>query len=81
MKKVLKFLITIAILGILVYLIGFKYEVRIYRIDGTSMSPTFKATELVVSIKATNIKRQDIVVYNYNNSKVIKKIESMQQLF
>ena len=41
------------------------------------MSPTFKNGELVVSIKETNFKRKDIIVYNYNGSKVIKRIVAL----
>ena len=74
MKKLIKTLIVLAILGAIVYLVVFKYEFRIYKIDGTSMYPTFNAGELVISMKKDNYIRGDIVVYKYENANIIKRI-------
>ena len=74
MKKFLKFLIFLIILGGSIYYLYFYLGIRIYKIDGTSMVPTFKNGELVISMKDSNIQRKDIVVYQYKNANIIKRI-------
>jgi len=74
MKKFLKALFVLCILGAIVYFVVYKYEIRIYQIDGTSMYPTFNAGELVISMKEDNYVRGDIVVYNLDNANIIKRI-------
>ena len=74
MKKLIKTFIILCILGAIVYFVGFKLELRIYKIDGTSMYPTFEAGELVISMKTDKYVRGDIVVYSMDNANIIKRI-------
>ena len=74
MKKLIKTFIILCILGGLAYYCFGILGIRIYQIDGTSMYPTFKSGEFVISIKKDNYKRGDIVVYKFNNAHIIKRI-------
>lgn len=74
MKKFIKFLIFLIVMGGLIYYLYSYLGIRIYKIDGTSMVPTFKNGELVISMKDYNIQRHDIVVYKYKNANVIKRV-------
>lgn len=75
MKKIFRIitLIIILILGALIYLF-LMGDLMIFRIKGTSMTPLLYQNDLVISFKMKEYKRQDVVVFNYNNSKSIKRV-------
>ena len=75
MKKVFSIitLIIILILGGLIYLF-LMGDLMVFRIKGTSMTPLLYQNDLVISFKMKEYKRKDIVVFNYNNSKSIKRV-------
>lgn len=46
----------------------------ILRIYGSSMTPTLREGEIVVSVKGADMKRGDIVAFYYNNKVLIKRV-------
>ena len=75
MKKVFSIitLFIILILGGLIYLF-LMGDLMIFRIKGTSMTPLLYQNDLVISFRLKEYKRKDVVVFNYNNSKSIKRV-------
>ncbi len=63
-------LITVAAIAILVATI-FLPVMRIY---GSSMSPTIKEGEIVVSLKGSKFKTGDIIAFYYNNKVLVKRV-------
>lgn len=74
MKKFIKELIPYVIIIVVVVLIR-SFIVTPVQVDGNSMYPTLKNNEILLLKKYDQkYKRFDIVVLNYNNSKLIKRI-------
>jgi len=74
MKKFIKELIPYVIIIVVVVLIRM-FIVTPVQVDGNSMYPTLKDNEILLLKKYDQkYKRFDIVVLNYNNSKLIKRI-------
>ena len=74
MKKFIKELIPYVIIIVVVVLIR-SFIVTPVQVDGNSMYPTLKNNEILLLKKYDKkYKRFDIVVLNYNNSKLIKRI-------
>lgn len=74
MKKFIKELIPYVIIIVVVVLIR-SFIVTPVQVDGNSMYPTLKDNEILLLKKYDKkYKRFDIVVLNYNNSKLIKRI-------
>ncbi len=75
MKKVFGIitLIIILILGGLIYLF-LMGDLMIFRIQGTSMTPLLHQNDLVISFRMKEYNRKDVVVFNYNNAKSIKRV-------
>ena len=74
MKKFIKELIPYVIIIVVVVLIR-SFIVTPVQVDGTSMYPTLKNNEVLLLKKYDKkYKRFDVVVLNYNNSKLIKRI-------
>ncbi len=75
MKKIFKviFLLLIVFFGIVVFMF-LNGDLMIFRIQGTSMVPLLHESELVLSIKLKEYKTKDVIVYNYNNTNVIKRV-------
>lgn len=69
-------LIITTILIIIAIIIILTYNVRIYRINGTSMYPTLNKSEIVLTSKDT-YKRTDIIAFSYNDVIMIKRIIGM----
>ena len=46
----------------------------VFRIYGSSMSPTVKEGEIVVSMKGTSFRCGDIIVLSYNNKMLVKRV-------
>lgn len=46
----------------------------VLRIYGTSMTPTLNEGDIVVSVKGTNLKRGDVIVFYYNNKILCKRL-------
>lgn len=70
-------IITLILVGIALLLIML-FNIKIYRINGTSMSPTLQEKEYVLTYK-TNYKRGDIIAYSHNNVIMIKRIIGLPQ--
>lgn len=74
MKKFIKELIPYVIIIVVVVLIR-AFIITPVQVDGNSMYPTLKDNEILLLKKYDKkYKRFDIVVLNYNNSKLIKRI-------
>lgn len=74
MNKFIKELIPYVIIIIVVVLIR-TFVITPVQVDGSSMYPTLKDNEILLLKKYDkNYDRFDIVVLNYNNSKLIKRI-------
>ena len=72
--KVIKEFIPYLVIILIVVLIRC-FVVTPVRVSGTSMYPTLKDNDIVLLKKFDkNIERFDIVVFNYNNSKLIKRV-------
>ena len=75
MKKVFKIisLLLFVALGVIVFLfmIG---DIMVFRIKGTSMTPLLGANDMVISFRCKEYKRKDIIINNYNDGKVIKRV-------
>lgn len=46
----------------------------VLRIYGTSMSPTLKDGDIVLSLKNAQFERQDIIAFYYNNNVLVKRV-------
>lgn len=46
----------------------------VLRIYGTSMTPTLNEGDIVVSVKGTNLKQGDVIVFCYNNKILCKRL-------
>ena len=74
MKKFIKELIPYIIIIICVVLIR-TFIVTPVRVDGVSMNPTLENNEILILNKLDkSYNRFDIVVFNYNNEKLVKRI-------
>ena len=74
MKKLIGIIVKLALSAALIYFLYAKVEVRVYRALGTSMDSTIYNGELLLSVKAKNIQRGDIVVFNTEGSPSIKRV-------
>lgn len=63
-------LVTVAAVAILIATL----LLPVLQIYGTSMSPTLTDGEIVLSLKETDFKRQDIVAFYYNNKILVKRV-------
>ncbi len=70
--KIIQTLVALSIVGIIIYL----FVAAPHEVVGNSMHPTYKNGEYIVGNKLfTNIKRGDVVIYEYNsNVDYIKRI-------
>ncbi len=74
MKKFIKELIPYIIIIICVVLIR-TFIITPVRVDGVSMNPTLENNEILILNKLDkSYNRFDIVVFNYNNEKLVKRI-------
>ncbi len=67
---IITFIITVIMLILLL-------NIKVYRINGTSMYPTLVQGKYVVCLKSTNIKRGDIVAFYKNDNFVIKRVVAL----
>lgn len=75
-KKILNqilvcFMITIIILIILMIII---LDIKVYKINGSSMYPTLKEKEYVLTYQKKDYERKDIIAYHHNKVIMIKRI-------
>lgn len=63
-------LITVAAVAVLIATL----LLPILQIYGTSMTPTLKEGNIVVSVKGSNFKQGDIVSFYYNNKILVKRV-------
>lgn len=62
-------IVTAAIVVLLAFLIF-----PVFRIYGSSMSPTINEGEIVVSIKGSSFECGDVIVLSYNNKLLVKRV-------
>ena len=73
-EKFFKELIPYIIIIIVVILIR-TFIITPVRVDGDSMNPTLENTNLLLLEKFNkNYKRFDVIVFNHNNTKLVKRI-------
>lgn len=73
-KKYLKELIPYIVIILVVVIIRL-FIVTPVRVDGPSMNPTLEDKQLLILSKyKTNYERFDIIVFNHNKSKLVKRI-------
>lgn len=70
LRSTLYTLITVAAVAILIATLW----LPVLQIYGTSMSPTLKDGEVVVTVKTSNFETGDIVSFYYNNKILIKRV-------
>ncbi|MBE5955011.1 MAG: signal peptidase I [Lachnospiraceae bacterium] len=63
-------LITVAAVAVLVATL----LLPVLRIYGSSMTPTMDDGDIVISVKASNLEKQDIVAFYYNNKILVKRV-------
>jgi signal peptidase I len=69
-KSTVYTLITVAAVAVLIATLW----LPVLRVYGSSMTPTLKKGELVVSLKSNNVKTGDIIAFYYNNKILIKRV-------
>jgi len=69
-KGMLWFLVLFVVVGVIAGA-GF---FPVFRIYGSSMSPTLNKGEIVVAVRGTEWKRGDIIAFSYNNKILIKRL-------
>ncbi len=62
-------IVTAAVVVLLAFLIF-----PVFRIYGSSMSPTINEGEIVVSVKGTSFSCGDVIVLSYNNKILVKRV-------
>ncbi len=63
-------LITVAAIAVLVATL----LLPVLRIYGSSMTPTMDDGDIVISVKESNLEKQDIVAFYYNNKILVKRV-------
>ncbi len=67
-------LIIVTTILTIILLIIIIFNVGLYKINGTSMSPTLKEKEYVLTYQPIEYKRGDIIAFHHNNAIIIKRI-------
>ena len=62
-------LVVVAAVAVLVAV----FVLPVFRIYGTSMNPTLTEGNIVVSVKGTDLKQGDLVVFYYENKVLVKR--------
>ncbi len=70
MREVIFSLITAAAISILIA----TFLMPVFRIYGTSMTPTLSEGELAVAVRTENLKPGDLVAFYYNNKILVKRV-------
>ena len=73
MKKIIKIVIGIMLVLIICCAIFFSLF-KIYVVNGSSMEPTLKDGEFKLVHKVYDLDRFDIIVFNFNNTKYVKRV-------
>ena len=74
-KDKFKAIIALSITStVLLFLIIFFTFFKIIIISGQSMSPTLNDHQIVLILKTKNIKKNDIIVFSFNNQELIKRV-------
>lgn len=68
------FLIIVVLISIFLLLAIMILNVKLYKIHGTSMSPTLQEKYLVLTIKPNELKQGDIIAFHHNRATMIKRI-------
>lgn len=70
LKSTLYSLIIVAAVAVLIATLAFP----VLQISGSSMEPTLNDEEIVVLIKTTNLKRDELCCFSYQNKLLIKRV-------
>ena len=73
-NKLLKSTLYILIIVISISVLLATLLFLVLKIQGESMQPTFKHSDIVLSIKKQNYKNGDIIAFYYNNNILVKRI-------
>ncbi len=73
-KKISLGIILPIILLMFLLLIIIVLDIKFYKIHGTSMNPTLKEKEVVLTIKTNKYQRGDIIAFHHNNAIMIKRV-------
>ena len=63
---------TVSVLVIVAILIS-SLLVPVFRIYGTSMSPTLEEGDIVVSVRTSDLRQKDLIAFYYNNRLLVKR--------
>ncbi len=69
-RNIIFILITAAAIAVLIATL----ILPVFRIYGTSMTPTLSEGEIVVSVKSDNLKQGDFVAFYFNNKILVKRV-------
>ena len=69
-RSTIYILVTVAAFAIVIAVIFFP----VMRIYGSSMAPTIKEGEIVVSLKGSKFKTGDVIAFYYNNKVLVKRV-------
>ena len=70
LKSTVFSLITVAAVAVLIATIF----LPVFQIYGTSMTPTLRDGDVVVSVKHTELQQQDVIAFYYNNKILVKRV-------
>ena len=90
--KIIKNIVLIVLVIILIYSLGYNicalfkinanfFGLNIYSIDSNTMSPELRKGYLVISLSTApkNLKENDVIVYNKDDSNKVRRIVSMKE--
>lgn len=69
LRSTIYVLVVVAAIAVLVAVL----VMPVFRIYGSSMNPTLTEGDIVVSVKGTNLKQGDLVVFYYENKALVKR--------
>ena len=73
-KKILRSTVYTLIIVAAISVLVATLLLPVLQIYGTSMSPTLKEGEIVVSVKTNHIKAGDVIAFYYNNRVLVKRV-------
>ena len=69
-RSTVSVLIVVAAVAILIS----SLLVPVFRIYGTSMSPTLEEGDIVVSVRTSDLRQKDLIAFYYNNRLLVKRV-------
>lgn len=72
-KNLKKIIISFVFAAAVAMLIS-SYVFSVFRVTGTSMTPTLESGQVIISVKSDNFKCGDLVAFYYNNKILVKRV-------